>query len=360
MQVGILTFHKTTNYGAILQAYALQKTLENEGFKVSIIDYHNNRIYGYYDYRIRSCNHYKTMIGKIIRYHYNKAIWLRFEAFRHKHIKLSPSCQTLNELQNVESVYNAVISGSDQVWNPNAIFQDFDAYLLGTVSCKKIAYAASAGNVMLWEKYLKTYWNLLHRFDAISVREADMVHPVRELSQQEVTLVCDPTLLLEQSDWVSIEQNELNKSLPNGYILVYFLGRNISVPTTALALQKKTGLPIVSIGRKIKGAYRPKVGPAGFLSLFHHATYILTSSFHGTVFSIQYQKPFLVFGNGAYNSRMHTLLNHLNLQERLITNNCSIGSILSDIDQPIDWEKVAVCRFELKGHSIGFIKKSLS
>ncbi len=360
MQVGILTFYKTTNYGASLQAYALQKTLEKEGFNASIINYYNSRIYSYYDYRIKSCDNYKTIIGKIIRYHHNKAIWLRFETFLNKHLKLSPFCQTLEELQVVESAYDAVISGSDQVWNPNAISQDFDAYLLGTVSCKKIAYAASAGNVTLWEKYLKTYWRLLHRFSSISVREADMVHPVRELSQQEVSLVCDSTLLLEQSDWVTIEQNELNSPFSNGYILVYFLGNNISVPTAALALQNKTGLPIISIGRKIKGSYRPKVGPAGFLSLFHHATYILTSSFHGTVFSIQYQKPFLVFENGAYNSRMLTLLNYLGIQERLITNNCPIGSVLSDINKPIDWENVSARRSELKNHSIDFIRKSLS
>lgn len=360
MQVGILTFHKTTNYGAALQAYALQKTLESEGIEASIIDYHNNRVYGYYDYRIRSCNHYKTIIGKIIRYRHNKAIWLHFQAFRNKRMRLSPFCKTLGELRNVESAYDAIICGSDQVWNPNAIFQDFDAYLLGTASHKKIAYAVSAGNVSLWEKYLRTYWELLHGFDAISVRESDMIHPVKELSQQEVSLVCDPTLLLEQDDWISIENNELKQPFPNGYILVYFLGKNRAVSESALALQKETGLPIVSIGREIKGSYRPAVGPEGFLSLFHQATYILTSSFHGTIFAIQYQKPFIVFGNGAYNSRMHTLLEHLALQERMQGNDYLIKTVLSGINEPIDWKNVAACKDTLKANSIDFLKTVLS
>lgn len=360
MRIGILTLHKACNFGAALQVYALQKTLLDNRFNVSVINYHNIDIYRYHDYHILSDRyHIKTTLGKILRYRYNKKVFLKFESFQKKHLILSPVCKTLPELKEVESHYSAIICGSDQVWNPKAIFNDFDAFLLGTVSCKKIAYAASAGSVSLWEKHLQRYWDLLHRFDAISVREADMLQPVENLSQKKVSLVCDPTLLLDCEDWIKIENKDPIKNLDDGYILVYFLGSNEVVVKAALELQKKTNLPIVSIGRRIKGSYRPAVGPDGFLTLFHHASYVLTSSFHGTVFAIQYQKPFLVFGNGIYNSRMLTLLNHLGIQERMVANCCSTEQILSVLNKPLDWAKINFLRNILKEHSLNFLKTAL-
>ena len=361
MKVGILTFHRTTNYGAALQAYALQETLRSLGMDASIIDYRNRDIYSYYDYRIFSdCRHIKTIIGKILRYSYNKKVSRHFERFRDTRMNLSPNCDTFEKLKQEETRYDAIICGSDQIWNPNAIYMDFEAFLLGTVQCKKIAYAASAGSVSLWEKYLKTYWELLRRFDAISVREADMVHPATELSRQDVALVCDPTLLLNQADWIGIENRENSKSFPTGYILVYFLGKNKNVVRNALALHERTGLPIVSLGRNIKGSYRPAVGPEGFLSLFHHATYVLTSSFHGTIFAMQYRKPFLVFGNGMYNSRMRTLLEHFSLQCRMVPDSATVERTLPLLYESIDWGKIRMCQETIKTRSIDFIKKALS
>lgn len=360
IKVGILTFHKAKNYGAVLQAYALQTVLQNNQFNVSIVDYQNPDVYRYSDYHILSDRHHiKTILGKILRYRYNKKVFLKFAAFREKRMILSPVCKNLSELKEVESHYDAIICGSDQIWNPKAIFNDFDAFLLGTVSCKRIAYAASAGSVSLWEKYLQKYWDLLHRFDAISVREADMLQPVENLSQKNVSLVCDPTLLLNCEDWIKIENKESNKILSDGYILVYFLGSNETVVRTALALQKRTKLPIVSIGRRIKGSYRPTIGPEDFLTLFHHASYVLTSSFHGTVFAIQYQKPFLVFGNGIYNSRMLTLLNHLGIQERMMVSSYSTEQILSELNKRLNWTEVNRRRDMLRETSINFLKTSL-
>ena len=361
MKIGIITFHRTTNYGAALQAYAFQKTLQNMGNEPELIDYRNMNIYSYYDPRFYRGLSFKTKIGKIFRYPYNAATFERFSFFWEKYLKLSSVCSNPEELRAVERAYDAVICGSDQVWNPRAIFKDFEAFLLGTADCKKIAYAASAGNVSLWEPYLKTYWRLLHRFDAISVREQEMQLPTEHLSQKNVEIVLDPTLLLEQSDWCKVEDSAFAEQLPsNGYILVYFLGKNPAVVQAVHELQEKTGLPVVSLGRKISGikAIRPIAGPAEFLTLFHHASYVLTSSFHGTVFSIQYQKPFLVFGNVAYNSRMNTLLDAFGLKERMIGS--ETASVTEKMNSTICWEQVQLRHAQEKQHSLAFLQKALN
>ena len=360
MKVGILTFHRTTNYGANLQAFALQRILHSMGNGVEIIDYRNMKVYSYYDPRFFHGMPVKTRIGKLIRYRYNLAIFNRFFGFWEKYFCLSPMCTTHEELSIIEERYDAVICGSDQIWNPRAIFNDFDAFLLETAKCKKIAYAASAGSVSLWEPYLKTFWRLLHRFDAISVREESMKAPSDHLSQKDVYVVLDPTLLLEKKEWCEIEESSILKQLPSsGYILVYFLGKNPALIQAVQELQKKTGLPVISLGRKLYGirSLRLIAGPAEFLTLFHHASYVLTSSFHGTVFSIQYQRPFLVFGNGAYNSRMTTLLNAIGLQDRMIGE--PAVSPIDKLGRPINWEQVQNCLSQEKERSIAFLDDNL-
>ena len=102
MRIGILTLHKACNFGAALQVYALQKTLLDNRFNVSVINYHNIDIYRYYDYHILSDRyHIKTTLGKILRYRYNKKVFLKFESFQKKHLILSPVCKTLPELKEV-------------------------------------------------------------------------------------------------------------------------------------------------------------------------------------------------------------------------------------------------------------------
>lgn len=359
MKIGILTFHRTTNYGAALQAYALQEALTSAVDEAELIDYRNMNIYSYYDPRFFHNLSLKTRIGKLLRYSYNTATFDLFVEFWKKYFHLSPECTTNEELRSVEQRYDAVVCGSDQVWNPRAIFQDYDAFLLGTVDCRKISYAASAGAVSLWEPYLKKYWTLLHRFDAISVRETDMKEPTEHLAQKKVQVVLDPTLLLNKTDWCKAESEEMRQKLPkNGYILIYFLGKNPAVIQAAKELQKQTGLPIISLGRKIKGvkAMRPIAGPEEFLTLFHYASYVLTSSFHGTVFSIQYQRPFLVFGNGAYNSRMNTLLGALDLQGRMVDQ--ASDSVWEKMKASIDWEHTEACHNREKQKSLAFLSEA--
>lgn len=360
MKIGILTFHRTTNYGAALLAYALQEALIGQGHDAEIIDYNNTAVYSYYDYRVfYGAQSVKTRLGKVLRYAHNKALCAQFAAFREKHLRLSPECTDHDTLRAVEARYDAVISGSDQVWNPRAIFRDFDAYLLGTVQCRKIAYAASAGTVSTWEPYLKTYWKLLHRFDAISVREAEMLAPAEHLAQKDVSLTLDPTLLLTREDWVRAESGKLpDERLKNGYILVYFLGKNPAVVQAAREVQEATGLPLVTLGRRIgaRDELHPAAGPQEFLTLFHHASCVLTSSFHGTVFAVQYERPFLVFGNGAYNGRMQTLLSTLDLQDRMM---CGKEGAADALNAPIDWARTAQRLQAAREHSLAFLRGAL-
>lgn len=361
MKIGILTFHRTTNYGAALQAYALQQTLIGQGHDAEIIDYNCKTIYSYYDYRVfYGAQSAKTRVGKLLRYPYNKATCARFAAFRQAYMRLSPECTEHDTLRAVEQRYDAVVSGSDQVWNPNAIFGDFDAYLLGTAQCRRIAYAASAGSVSTWEPYLKAYWRLLHRFDAISVREEEMLAPTERLAQKDVSLVLDPTLLLKREDWSRVESRELpDDRLKNGYILVYFLGKDPAIVQAARDAQEATGLPLVTLGRRIgaRDEVHPVTGPEEFLTLFRHASCVLTSSFHGTAFAVQYGRPFLVFGNGAYNGRMQTLLSALNLQERMMHG--KDHTVMDALNAPIDWSRSGERLQEARERSLAFLCHAL-
>lgn len=317
MKVGILTFHRTVNYGAVLQAYALQRSLSKKRINTEIIDYRNSQIYAYCDYHIHfKKERLKTTVGKIFRYRKNRAVWEYFEEFRKKWFTMSKTCENHDELKIVEEDYAAVICGSDQVWNPKAIYKDFDAFLLKTATGKKFSYAASAGNVNLWTPHLKEYWTALHDFDGISVREAQMIQATENLSGQKVELVLDPSLLLDKTEWGKLEEA---LEVPQQYIFVYFLGENPVLEKCVKQLQSETKLPIVNLGRKLSiPSIRLEAGPQHFLYLIHHAAFVLTSSFHGTAFSILYEKPFLVFGNGAYNSRMQTLLSELNLNDHFM------------------------------------------
>lgn len=357
MKIGTLTFHRTTNYGGVLQAYALQKCISNLNYDINIINYNNIDIYSYYDYRVfYGRQSLKTRLGKIVRYGYNKAVYSLFEDFWNNYLSLSQECTSKEELKIIEEEYDVMIVGSDQIWNPNAIFKDFNAFLLEDFNGRKISYAASAGNIHLWDNYLKIYWNDLHNFDYISVRESQMIDATCKLSGKEVSLVLDPTLLLNCKDWKLLE-NKVD--VPKKYILIYYLGNNQKLEDDLYDFYKKTGLQIISIGKKLDKKFnslRPVCGPREFLYLFHNASYIFTSSFHGTVFSIQYQKQFVTYGNGGYNSRMETLLNTLELNNHLIVDE----GYYKILNEKINWEKADKQLTKERKKSLDFILNALN
>ncbi len=339
--IGIITIVKVNNYGAELQAFALQRKLNLMGYKAEIIDYlfYKNKEFKkekvsrpYYNFplkkrikefllpiieEMKSLPHYKNYQNRI----------RGFERFHNKYTRFSPvRYYSYSQLYKNPPVYDVYCVGSDQVWNPNC-YTSLNPYFLtfAPKSSKKIAYASSFGVKNLPNDAKNIYKENLAQLTHISTREKTGIKIIKDLTGREAKLVLDPTFLLTQEEWNEIANCS---KVPNyKYILLYVLKDSKFITKTAMELSKLSGLKIVRI---TKGAFKQDsnksilditdAAPDDFIGLFSKADLILTNSFHGTVFSIIYQKDFytILKKDKDNNSRQIDLLNSLDLGNRLV------------------------------------------
>ena len=320
--IGIVTLQGATNYGAVLQAYALQEYLKKNGNKVEIINFYDNSLYGYYSpFIFARPIKIKTVIGKIIRYKKNKIQFSKFETFRKNRLQLSPLLKKYNLLVDYAKKYDVLVVGSDQVWNANINCKTKDVYYLNfSDTAKKYSYAASSGNITSIESDCKYIDKYLNTFNGISVRENDLKEFLKKHFNINTDLVCDPTLLLSKEEWLKISE-EYN--IKNEFILVYMLNENENMIKFISELIQEKNMKVINIGKNISATnemieHAADVSPSQFIYLYNKASYIVTNSFHGTAFSLIFEKKFITFGNGKLNSRMDTLLKSFKLGERFI------------------------------------------
>lgn len=356
MKIGILTFHRAVNYGAVLQAYALQKAIGGLGAKAEIIDYRNRYIESSYDPFSLKGNKIKAIVkiallGRI-RSKKNRA----FEHFSEKYMNLSAAHYEDSEaLKKAEEQYDAFVTGSDQVWNTDCA--DFDpAYFLTFVKDqkKKNSYAASFGFTAIPEGYVPEYKKRLSGYRNISVREESGKQIVKQATGREVPVVLDPTLLLTEKDWSAVANDVPQK----GYILVYTVLYSDGLLDYARKLSKEKGLPVLYLNDKsfenrdityIRGA-----SPEDFLGYFRHADYVVTNSFHGTVFSAIFKRPFVSEirvekeGKPCKNERSEQLLYSLGIPRRILSDQ-------TDIDEPIDWEPAETALDTMRWQSFEYL-----
>ncbi|MDF7799799.1 polysaccharide pyruvyl transferase family protein [Pontiellaceae bacterium B1224] len=357
MKIGILTFHAAINYGAVLQAYALVTYLKQLGHEPEIIDYRPTPVLaGEFAPRYKIFGlHPADFINRTKQRH--------FRHFRTKYMPETASVyRTVEELVNAPE-YDAYICGSDQIWNPVLINGKIDpVYFLSFVgrSKRKIAYAASSGGKEFEEQDLGRVGTLLKEIDCISVREKSLVDPVAALSGKNIVQVLDPTLL-------PVDYSALITKRPDEYILLYPLQTAPSIYEKAVLLAKRTGLPILNLGTKVNPRKHPgrlmNGSPQDFISLFHGARYVVTNSFHGTVFSTIFNRPFLSCGlEGAFsvrNVRMIDYLGALDLTDFFYDASVRLPlNILEQIDS-IQWNEVNRRKAILQKSSVKFIKDSL-
>lgn len=348
-RVGILTFHRAVNYGAILQSYALQQQLRKLGLDCEIIDYRCKAIENPYSPFSINKNEgilrkVKSIAGMLFKWRGRQRKRRMFYRFLQTHMTLTSSYRNSHKLIGLNSKFDLFISGSDQVWNHNCTKLD-PAYFLDFVQDinKKNSYAASFGFTEIPKSLRKTYWELLHPFHHISVRERSGVKIIHDLLNREASFNLDPTLLLSRLDW-----NKLASSSDQfqNYILLYILMDPSKILNVAFKIAEQKNLKIIylnedSLGMKIRHpniVFLTSATPEEFLSLFQNARYVLTNSFHGTAFSIIFQKQFMVEiagREGNKNNRSESLLNLLGLNERIMD-----GSAWTQIDQIIDWVTV--------------------
>lgn len=315
MKVGIVTMHRVDNYGAVLQAYATCECIRLLGGTPEIIDYIPNRFRLSRQLMNVREDRAKTIIHKIV---YTVAsapirlkIWHSFASFVKKTIPLSKKkYYKLEDFDKIDD-YDVYLTGSDQVWN-----SDFDKYIdpvfyleFAPLGKKKVSYAASFGKKDLNEEEILIIREYLKKYDKITVRENEGVKILQDLGLKG-DQVLDPTLLLNKTQWSNVASNRL---VNDKYLLIYQLNENPEFEKQAKIIAREKGLKIVKLGRDIKKAsyvdhqfsFR---SPKDFLSLFMYADYVLTDSFHGTAFSINFERNFTVIYPPHFSGRLKSIL----------------------------------------------------
>ncbi len=341
-KIGIITFHTALNYGAVLQAYALQKSLDSLGMENEIIDYRSPYIEKCYkplfiaEGKIANSIIRGILFGRIIAKKRNS-----FNGFITTKLKLSKSYDSVEQLSKAANQYKFFITGSDQVWSPTSVGFDRAYFLPFAHDWQKFSYAASIGKNELSESMLCEYKKRLDGFTFISIRERSNINLINKIdNKKEVLVHIDPTLLLTKEEWsVIAEESKIDEP----YILVFNVEKCVSNIEYAKRVAKKRGLKLVYINERtvIKDkdiTYIQAAHPEVFLSLFLNAKVIVTNSFHGTVFSLIFQKEFYVEleNRKQQNTRAEALLEMVGVNNNVIKKDVSDENIVCDVN----WESV--------------------
>ena len=331
--VGIITIHRIKNYGSVLQAYDLQKVCDDLGFQTEIIDYNfPNEFHAANKYvearrsQPNEPNWIKLLYAlDLMKQHRGISNFIS----RYEHL----SCNQYNsprELEDRPPHYDIYITGSDQLWNPRHCNGD-PAFMLHFAPNEslKISYAASIGTDSIPEELYPPYKTLLSRYTSISVRENSGVDVIKKVVDKDATVVLDPTLLLNYKQWNKIAAPK--RQFKKKYILCYFLNYTFNafpyVDQLADYMQKQTGFEIVRVARPPHRLgiphtyYRVGASPEDFLALVRDAEIVLTTSFHGTAFAVNYGKPVftVVQDRNASDSRQISLMHNLGLDEQILS-----------------------------------------
>lgn len=339
MKVGILTYHRAENYGALLQAYALKTYLQSLGHDVGFVDYWPDYHEDYFKIFTKKRFLEASLRGKLVQIYYlffwgliRKRRKVNLQEFMYKQLGLS-SKPKYRTKEDVCDEFDVVFYGSDQIWRKQGMksFPGFDSWYWGAdnVKAKKVAYAASMGNVNVDDNDRTFIKACLNKFDAISVREDSLKKLLDSLAVSS-ELVIDPVFLLDAKEWTKLISDV--KPLKDRYVLVYNLLGNDETVRFAEKLANDKNLKIVEITKKylpfaVGGRYNYTASVEEFLSLIYHADYVVSNSFHGVAFSIIFQKQFFAIGMGNKADRVLSLLNLLGLKERYVNTRIPIEKV---------------------------------
>lgn len=384
-KVGIVSCYFKNNYGSMLQAYATKKILDNNNIENETINIDNNIDFEkgkkkYYLTQITNFNFIKSKFG-MIKLKFDKKLIKglgknisirddKYKEFR-KQFNLSKYCPDYASLNKMaKEKYCDIIVGSDQLWLPVNVVSDY--YTLNWVpdNINKISYSTSFGISKIPEKYSDDYKKFLSRINHLSVREESGVDIIKGYGIN-AKLVCDPTILLTKEEWKN--ESIKNKIIKEKYILCYFLGSNIEHRKFAERLKQKTGYKIVSLNHadeyvkysdKFADIIPYNIGPREWINLVENAEYVCTDSFHGTVFSLIFNKMFFDFRRYKPNSKMSTnsridsLLNLVGISnERILDGNENVEDVLK---YKIDFEKVNKNLKSIRNDSKNWLLNSLT
>ena len=354
MKLAIITFHRATNYGAVLQTYALNKTLLSLGMDAEVLNYRYNGVdneYILFPKKASIKKYIKDIVYFPIRYKKNK----KFDEFRNQYFKLSPTVYNSKNLESADQNYDIFLTGSDQVFNYKLTYSDY-AYLLEFVnnSKKKNSYAASLGMDEIPTEKRQKYEKELKSFNRISVRETKAKEIIEELTgRKDIRVDIDPTFFISKDEWEEISIIPKEKD----YVLLFVMQENDSILKQAEEYAQKRGLKLIYISnwykRSIKANYKYNLSPEEWLGYFKNAECIFTNSFHGLAFSIILHKQFFLEYQkepATANSRLENLITTLELQKRVIKN-----SIINEKDI-INWNEVDKILNDKISNSLAYLR----
>ncbi len=344
MKIGSLTFHGSYNFGSVLQAFALQKFVErickNNRIqcKYNIINFRSNNQKELYNI-LPKCNSLKN-ICKIfmgLPYYFQYKIKnKKFEDFISNRLNVTKEFCIESEIYDIISDFDIIICGSDQIWNVRARDSN-KIYFLNFTDKPRISYSASFGPLTIdWNKYNRKYYaEALNKFMFISTREEESANTVELLTGKKPPVHIDPTLLIEKDEWLRLCSDENIKE--KKYILMYCLEPDNNDIKIAKEISRKMHLPIIITKYNNKYDYFNNfikyysTGPENFISLINNAMFVITSSFHGTAFSILLEKPFITL-NGMRDYRISSLLKLTKLENRSVVTEEDLKIIYDEID----------------------------
>lgn len=327
-KVGLLTMHRVVNFGSVLQAYATQVAIEKLGYDCTIIDYRYPNDYHVkpkgFPYRVYDFA--KSLLQGFPR---QKQI-RKINNFIDNNLKLTDvSYYDRDSLKNNAPKFDKYVVGSDQTWNTTYTKGD-DIFLLNFVdSSEKIAYASCAAHTSVDPCFESQFKDNLNKFKAISVRDSNTKSFVKNIVGLDVPIVLDPTLLLDKSEWnIVANQSRLHNIIKGKYILVYILSYSFNpypfVTDVIRQIYQEMGLPVVIIryamrkrlGVQIEKNFYEGISPEDFVWLFSNASFVVTTSFHGTAFAINYDKPFYaIYNSKLQDNRIKSLLQLLGCEQ---------------------------------------------
>ncbi len=356
MNIGIVTFHSSCNYGAALQAYALSSALRSMGHSTSFIDYLGCP-QSKPSYRMRGMHPSDIMQ------------WYKFRDFkrfiRTYCSKTEVAYSSLEEIRSNPPEFDAYICGSDQIWNP-ALLRDGKldpVFFLDFVpdGAKRISYAASFGGDSLDQRFHGELKDFLSKFTSLSVRESPAAAFVRDIAGVECATVLDPVFLPE--DYSEI-MPKLTKA--KGSILCYLLQRSPEVFEAVSQFQVASRKPLLNIYGSSKFWTSPgksvRPSPGEWVGLFRDADTVITNSFHGVAFSIIMQREFVVLPLVGYlgkrSGRITEILRAVGLEDRQ-SPSFAVEDLLATVKQPISWKNVKERLAPHRKLSLDFLRASI-
>ena len=369
MKIGIITFYRPINIGAVLQATATNRIVfKDENIKTELIDYRLPRTEFYRKpfnllrpFKAKGIkNMIRAFIAEFLFFPKRLKAYLKISKFVKRHLIITAKKYKNNsDYKGLNESFDAFLIGSDLVWNPimseslnGLFFADFadDNKIV-------VSYAASIGQKEIEDATLIKIAGNINKFSRVSVREKTTAYQLQRFTSKKIYSVLDPTLLTNEEDWDPFIGTFKYRNC--SYIFVYMLENSDNLISFAEKIAKNTGYKIITFDSKRKFHYKnvvsvPTIGPSEFLDAIKNAKIVITNSLHGCAFSIIFKKDFYAFPHSTRSIRMTDLLDDLHLNERMITDIKSVN-----IDEKINYEMVYSSLNKLKDKSLDFIKKGL-